>query len=285
MLPGVALAAVLYWAWRARAAWGRHVILGLGFFIIMIAPALGLMKMAYMRITLVADHFQYVPMMGLLALAAAGIAHVCVRWNTPPVRYAVNAAAGCAIALLCVLTWRRADVFHDPESLWRDTLAKNDGAWQAHEHLGGILLDRGDLQAALVHFRRGVEIRPWLGETHNNYGNILRGLRIHPDQALEENRKAVELVPDNINIRVSYGDALVVANRPAEAVAQYQAALAMNPANPGVWNNLGVIYMRAGYPAQAVDYFRQALRYDPNFPPAQAGLRDALRGQAQAQAN
>ena len=56
--------ALFYWAWLNRSTWGRHVILGLGFFVIMIAPALGIMKMAYTRITLVADHFEYMPMTG-----------------------------------------------------------------------------------------------------------------------------------------------------------------------------------------------------------------------------
>ena len=192
-------------------------------------------------------------------------------------RYAIDAVAGAMIVLLGVLTWQRADVFHDPESLWVDTLRENPDAWQAHEHLAAILLDRNDITAALEHFKRGVEIRPWLGETHNNYGNTLRKAGQQPDEALEQNREAVELDGDNIAIRVSYGDALLLANRAAEAIVQYQAALELNPANPAVWNNLGVLFMRSGKMTEAIDSFHQALRYAPNFPAAQAGLDEALQ--------
>ena len=280
MLPIVPFIAVFAWAWRERGTWGRHVILGIGFFAIMIVPALGIMKMAYMRIALVADHFEYMPMAGLIALAVAGAAWLRGRWRARPARYAVDATAAGVVILFCGLTWTRAGVFQDAEALWNDTLAKNPDAWQAHEHMGGILTDRGDLRGALEHFRRGVELRPYLGEVHNNYGNTLRRLGINMDEALEENRKAVELSGNNIPARFSYAVALERANHAQEAIAQYQEVLRMdpaNPANPAICCEIGGILEQIGKTAEAVDYFREALQLAPDYPDAQKLLDDAMQ--------
>src|ERR1700677_3137847 len=149
ILPWFAIGGAFYWIWFNRSTWGKHAILGVGFFVIMIAPALGVMKMAYMRITLVADHFQYMPMAGLIALGVAGVAWLAGRSKVAFARCAACALAVFVVIYFSVLTWKRADVFHDAESLWIDTLRKNPGAWQAHEHLGGILLDRHDFNGAL----------------------------------------------------------------------------------------------------------------------------------------
>ncbi len=268
--------AVFAWAWRARATWGRHLILGLGFFVIMIAPALGIMKMAYMRITLLADHFEYMPMAGLIALAAAGVTQLRDRAGAPGLRHAANAAAGGLVMLLCCLTWKRADIFHDPESLWNDTLAKNPDAWQAHEHLGGLLKERGDVRGAMEHFRRGVELRPYLGETHNNYGNSLRDVGADPEVALEENRKAVELDDRNIAARFSYAVALEQANHPREAIVQFQEVLKKNPGSAMICYQIAKLLMQTGKTAEAIDYYRETLRLAPNFSPAQQELNGAL---------
>lgn len=276
-LAVVPFVAVFAWAWRERAGWGRHVILGLGFFVIMIAPALGVMKMAYMRITLVADHFEYMPMAGLIALAVAGAASAVERPGAKVSKPIFDAVAGCVVIFLGVLTWQRGDVFHDPESLWVDTLSKNPDAWQAHEHLGGILMERGDLQGSFPHFKRGVELRPNLGETHNNYGNILRNLRMDPALALAENAKAVELAGQNIAVRFSYAQALEQAGRLREAAEQYKVVLQMDPMNAVICCKIGELLLQTGSKTDAVAYFQRALQLAPGFTQAQQDLHDALQ--------
>ena len=271
----VPFAAVFAWAWRERAGWGRHVILGLGFFVLMIAPALGIMKMAYMRITLVADHFDYVPMIGLIALAAAGVARLWRHVDAAVAKRAIVAATAGVVALLGVFTWKRAVVFHDAEALWVDTLAGNPDAWQAHEHLGGILKERRDFTGALEHFRRGAELRPGFSETHNNYGNALRDLGLEPGVALEENRKAVAMDPDNLNARLSYAGALAGLNRPAEAIVQYEELLKRNPGDQAsalISFEIGELFLSENKRADAAAYYAKALQFAPNFPAARQRL-------------
>lgn len=142
---GVAFAAFFYQAWIRRSTWGRHAIFGMGFFVIMIFPVLGFTRMAYMRLTLVSDHFQYAPMVGVIALCVAGLVEVNRRLQ--PLLKPVLALTGAGfIAIFCCSTWHRAGVFSQPESLWVDNVTNNPDSWQGHSHLGAIYWGPGGVQ-------------------------------------------------------------------------------------------------------------------------------------------
>jgi hypothetical protein len=68
---GVALA---LWIWRARL--GRGPVVAVLFFAGTLAPALGFVNVFPMRYSFVADHFQYLASIGLIALAVAAGARV-----------------------------------------------------------------------------------------------------------------------------------------------------------------------------------------------------------------
>jgi hypothetical protein len=74
LLPIPVILGAAWWFWQNRATWGRNVIFGLGFFVLMVAPVLGFITISYMRITWAADHFIYLPMIGVIALVAAAVA-------------------------------------------------------------------------------------------------------------------------------------------------------------------------------------------------------------------
>jgi len=59
--------------WLRRKTWGRHAILGIGFFLLNLLPVIGLCRMTWMNISWVADHLVYLPMIGLIGLAVAGL--------------------------------------------------------------------------------------------------------------------------------------------------------------------------------------------------------------------
>jgi hypothetical protein len=69
-LPWLALAALVAGIWYRRAAWGRPVALGLGFFVLNLVPVLGFLPMSYLHISWVADHFVYLPLLGLIGRGA-----------------------------------------------------------------------------------------------------------------------------------------------------------------------------------------------------------------------
>ncbi|MBV8276489.1 MAG: hypothetical protein JO170_14680, partial [Verrucomicrobia bacterium] len=67
------LALLFFGCWTQRHRWGRHALLGLGFFVLTLLPVLGFFKMSYLSISWVADHLAYLSLVGLIGLAVAGM--------------------------------------------------------------------------------------------------------------------------------------------------------------------------------------------------------------------
>ena len=65
-LPTLVAFLLALWTWRGE--WGGHALFGFGFFLLNLLPVLGLLKMNYMVNSWVADHFVYLPMIGLVGL-------------------------------------------------------------------------------------------------------------------------------------------------------------------------------------------------------------------------
>src|SRR5262245_18330387 len=66
-----AAAEILFW-WK-RKTWGRGPVVAMGFFAVSLSPALGFFNVYYTVYSFVADHFQYLASIGIIALVV-GIA-------------------------------------------------------------------------------------------------------------------------------------------------------------------------------------------------------------------
>src|SRR5581483_1533038 len=58
-LPGIALVIAMFILWRYRHSWAKATFCAMAYYIITLGPVLGFFKMSYMRLTLPADHFEY----------------------------------------------------------------------------------------------------------------------------------------------------------------------------------------------------------------------------------
>ena len=277
LIIGVAFAVFFLWAWLRRATWGRHAIFGMGFFVIMIAPVLGFTRMAYMRLTLVSDHFDYAPMVGVIALCVAGLIEVNKRLQ-PSLRWVLMATGAGIIGMFCVLTWVRADIFSQPEKLWRDNIAKNPESWQGHSHLGAILWRKHDLHGAYVEWKQSATLAPYLYEVHNNYALVLNAMGL-VDESLEQYKIAVNIEPGQFQVRANYAQALSVAHHFEEAADQYEKVLDSsppgNPNNPIYFDSLGVCLFQIGRLDDAINCFQRAVQLAPNWPDAKNHLNTA----------
>ena len=145
------------WAWRRRGGWGRHALLGAGFFALNLVPVLGLVPMAYLRISWVADHFAYISLAAAAGLAAAGMDRLSgwVRW-----RATAWCAAAAVLAALAIESRGLAAAYTGDEAFWAFAAARNPGAWIAHDNLGLALYGRGDVEGAIAQYREALQINP-----------------------------------------------------------------------------------------------------------------------------
>ncbi len=71
-LPLMAALIVTAVLWRYRRIWGRPFLFAWGFFCVSLIPVLGIIDVGYMKHSLVADHYQHIAIIGVIALATAG---------------------------------------------------------------------------------------------------------------------------------------------------------------------------------------------------------------------
>ncbi len=271
-LPLVALTTIFVACWRWRTqAWARALLAALGYYTIMLLPVLGFVRMSYMRLTLVADHFQYASMVSIIALVVAAAMYWLPRRAWMPV-------AAVVVMILCSLTWTQVAIYRNEETLWTETLKKNPDMWQAHNLLGVALFKKGDpadKAEAFTHFQRAVELNPANPEVHNNLG-LGYATRGQMDLAIEEYKKVIS-IRDDAAVRTNLAVALGTVQRYAEAEEQYRTALQMDPGNASRYANLGYVLMQQKRVEEASEQFRKALQIDPHLPQARQNLSAIMR--------
>src|SRR5206468_11380472 len=130
LLAGIVLCGVIYFL---RRYVGRSVEIAAAFFVATLCPVIGLIMLFTFRYTFVADHYQYLASIGPIALASAGV--VSLSRSSRTLQWPVVAGCFAILGFLSVLTWRQSATYHDLETLWRTTIAKNPGCWMAYNNL------------------------------------------------------------------------------------------------------------------------------------------------------
>jgi len=271
-LPWLGLIALAALCWSRRAGWGRHVLFGIGAFVISIAPVLGLVPMAYLRISWVADHFAYFPMPALAGLAAAGAGSLAAR---RPLRAPVIAAAAAAGLVLAGVSRSYARIFRDDDAFWSYAVAENPASWLAHNDLGLVRAQAGRWPEAIAHYEEAIRLNPGFAEAHNNLGAALAVSGRLP-LAIGQFVEALRLQPHYLQARIDLANALAQSGRFPEAIEQYGQVLRREPGSAELHGHLGFALSESGRPSEAVAQYEEALRLDPNFAEAHYRLGNAL---------
>jgi tetratricopeptide (TPR) repeat protein len=231
-------------------------------------PALGFVNVYPFVFSYVADHFQYLAGLGIIALAAAA-------WSRWPGRLLPVAAAAAVVGLLGSLTWRQCGIYRDQMMLYSATLEANPDCWLAHVNLGVVLAQSGRTNEAIAHYREALRLKPDYPEAHNNLGNaLLRMGRL--DEAAAEYAEALRVRPSFAVAEFDWGDALSDAGRYAEAERHYENAIRLRPDYAEAECKLGSALANAGRLDGAVAHYSRALRLRPDYPEAEANLGLAL---------
>jgi protein O-mannosyl-transferase len=243
--------------WRFRRSWGRHVLFGLGCFFVTLFPALGFFDSQFLTMWQVSDHLQYLPLIAPVIVAVAGFAFLLDA-------KVFRCAGVILIFTLSILTFQRAQVFATEETLFRDTLAKNPAASDAHNDLGVILAKRQNYSEAMDHFQAAVQSDTDNAGAHLNLGQAL-AMNGKFAEAEPHFLAAIKLRTDDPQPHKRFADALRRQGRNQEAVAQLQTALCLRPDTQTDLDLAEMLY-QAGDSGQAVAHFRKVLLVKPNLP-------------------
>jgi Flp pilus assembly protein TadD len=273
-LPGLLLCAAFLVFWQCRKTWGKAALFGLGYAVLMFLPVLGFINIYFFRFSLVANHWQYFSIIGPIALAVAGFS-LAAGFLEKQGAFLIPLLAGSLLAVLGVLTWQQAAVYRNAETLWRTTCVENPGTFLAHDNLGFILLQRGDVDAALDQIQTAVQLQPDDAAAQKNLGSALLE-KGRNDEAMVHFQKALELKPDDSGAENNLGYAFFRKGRTDDAIAHYRKALEKQPDDTGARHNLGSALMRQGQVDEAIKQFQHVLTIQPGSAEAHNDLADAF---------
>lgn len=242
-------------------------------FVGLLFPVIGFFNLYAYRYSYVADHWQYLATLPVIACAGALVARLPARLARFPA-WVPSLGAGAFLALLGGLSFRQSLAYHDLATFYRAIIARNPGCWMAHNNLGSYYLTVGDNTAAATQFSAALDLRPKNAESHSNLGSALLAQNLF-QQALEQYRLALELNPALADAQNNYATAAYRLGRTSDALDHYRRAIALNPDYADARGNLGYLLVQLGQPQAGLKHLLRARRVDPGSPDIQDNLGSA----------
>jgi tetratricopeptide (TPR) repeat protein len=206
----------------------------------------------------------------------------------------------------------RAGQLAPAQQMFRYVLELEPEHAEALHFLGGISLESGEFDQAIVYYQKALQSSPASAEYWNDLGAVCivacrfsegadaieQALLLRPDypeaynnlgiawQQLGQPGRALDCFEQAVRLRPSFGEAYSNLGNSLREQGQIEAAVAtceqafrLNPESPQAAHNLGLALHEMGQVDQAVDYYRQALQLRPNFAEASNNLATALKEQ------
>jgi Flp pilus assembly protein TadD len=293
--------------WRIR----REPWLAVGWFwfLGMLAPVIGLVQVGNQSM---ADRYTYLPMIGILILAAWSLPARPMALPIP--RLLAALAAAVVLAILCRFTQIQVGYWENTVSLMTHAIEVTKGNYAAETNLAQALGIMGDMDGAIEHYGKALAIKPRSALLHNNYGMVMmivgnqaaaaaeyrQSLRLDPDlpealnnlgylltcpgplrdipAAIEDFRHALRVRPGYADAQVNFGLALAAMGDSVGAIRCYQQALRSEPDHAYAHFNLGQALLKLGQSTTAIGHLREAVRLSPQNANFQQALAQAFKG-------
>ena len=163
---------------------------------------------------------------------------------------------------------------------YRRAIALRPDYVEAWVSLGIALKSQDDLDGAIHCYQRAIEIEPQFALAHANLGNALlekerrgqsepagtfprKSAGFHEQQALDVQRKAVELDPENVEILVNYASVLQRTGDLSGATEFLNRAMSLDPTREDICIHFGAVLFKMGRYAAAEACYRQWLKLNP----------------------
>ena len=287
----------LVMAMRSRCP---YLLVGWSWYMGTLIPVIGLVQVGDQAM---ADHYTYVPSLGVLIGVIWGVEELTRRWRY---RMVPLSLISLSLIILCLLlTRQQLGYWQNSETLFRHALAVSPDNYRAHYNLGCALGEKGDDAEAIHHYEEAVRLRPNYTDARFNLAlelsredrsdeamqQLLEVIRIEPDssdarqilglifskkgrmdEALVQFQEAVRLKPDFAEGRSNFGKALMQAGRMDEAISQLQEAVRLRPDFAEARNRFGIALARQGRTNEAINQFQEAVRLTPENAEARSNL-------------
>lgn len=240
----------------------RHPYVAVGWlwYLGTLIPVIGLVQVGQQAH---ADRYTYVPLIGLFIIGAWALADLLQP--RPKLRTGAAAIVVTLLLALSLRTWDQLSRWQNTETLFNHALNVTSKNSTAHKHYAFALLQADDLDGAIYHFQEAIRLTTNPTRSLYLYAGLAnaftrQGKTRSAQWALH---KALDLQPEDEDLRFQLANALLAEEDFAGAANQFTSIVEANPHFVAGHINLGIALTRLGEPAKAEPHFLQALRLKP----------------------
>jgi tetratricopeptide (TPR) repeat protein len=264
----------------------RKIMFGVLFYVVVILPVLHIIPLGT---GIPADRYTYLSSLGLFYLCGEGLEKLYGKANGDRLKRRVLIVVfSLIIGILFVLTWQRASVWHDSNTLWTDAINKNPESKRAVYQMSSLNIELEKYPEAIVCLTKSIEKNPDFNLAYNlralayiKTGEFKKA-RADITQIIVNNPKAKDNCArlyelcDRTEKREKKGISReesefaeagrnsISTGKYMEAVLYYSKALSLNPGYPEYLSNRGVSYSAAGDLAKALEDLNSAIKGQKN---------------------
>ena len=260
--------------WRDKRP---YLFTGWFWYLVMLVPVIGIVQVGEQGH---ADRYTYLPSIGLFLMAVWAAGEVAALGQARLWRGVATAGTIVIIAALGCAAFAQTSYWRNSETLWEHTLAVTSNNDVAHNNLGYLSVDRGELDKAMSHFEAASKIRSNKLDPHYNLGTAFVEMNIgdalarkgQPDEAMAHFEQAIKLQPDYAEAYYNRGNVLYAKGEIDEAIADFEKALQMQPTHADAHTGLGNALLRKGALKEAIAHYSQAMALAPKDPHSRSNL-------------
>jgi len=281
---------VVYPKWDVIGHWGRFVFLtislvvavglgvkyrkrldplmiwGLSLFAVNVLPVAGFVPFGHLGHSFVADHFLYLPMVGLALVVARGLQLLFEAIRDRPIaRTGFITASYVLVCVLGILSVRQTWLWSDPALQWEATLKVNKTSPAVYNNYGWVLMERGQLARALALFEKAAELAPRMEAPYQNMGRIYYKMG-DKSSAAEMFKKARRFGSGSTYPRIMIGYILREEGKHDQAIDYFTNEVKADPSSALLRSELALSYYSAGRVDEALAELDRAIGAGPLEP-------------------
>ncbi|MGB6068469.1 MAG: tetratricopeptide repeat protein [Desulfomonilaceae bacterium] len=156
---------------RLVPLWG--ILWGVSFYVLNLIPSSGIVPFVGMNELWVADHYQYLAIVGASLSAVLVADNLVSRWTTRKAFYGRVAFTVISVFVLSTVSIILMPVWDNGETLWKNVIARYPASVTAHYNYAHYLDDKGRLSEAAAQYRKAAAVDENLYQAYNNLGIIM----------------------------------------------------------------------------------------------------------------
>lgn len=157
------------------------------------------------------------------------------------------------------------DLHQQAADAYRAALEIDEYQPAVHNNLGVILLEGGEIDQAVYHFRMAASLNPLQAEPFRNLGNAYYSLELW-EEAAGIYQQALDLDENLLDSKAAWAGINLSENNLSAARRAWEEVLIEDPRSSLALEGLGVVALLNDRPEQALNYLQAALFLDQNNP-------------------